>query len=178
MKASTYFIKVGIRFSAGSICRPPGPAQHCFRGWPDYRLRGPSLPPALLPGRAGLPPTRSKPINKTAYGAGVSVYSCLHSDNMAERIRLRIRATVIIDIIPENNSSPSQGGSSSSSPRMDPIGTPRMLPLGTARFPPPPRFPSPPPVQPLLPGQVSHNFAGLLGVLNNEPRVDPSELTN
>ena len=96
---------------------------------------------------------------------------------MAERIRLRIRATVIIDIIPENNSSPSQGGSSSS-PRMDPIGTPRMLPLGTARFPPPPRFPSPPPVQPRLPGQVSHNFAGLLGVLNNEPRVDPSELTN
>ena len=96
---------------------------------------------------------------------------------MAERIRFRIRATVIIDIIPENNSSPSQGGSSSS-PRMDPIGTPRMLPLGTARFPPPPRFPSPPPVQPRLPGQVSHNFAGLLGVLNNEPRVDPSELTN
>ena len=93
---------------------------------------------------------------------------------MAERIRLRIRAYVIIDIIPETTSSPPSfnGGSSSSTPRMAPVGTPRMAPVGTPRYP-PPGFPSPP-VQPRLPGYLSPDFARLLGVLNNEPRVDQS----
>jgi hypothetical protein len=92
---------------------------------------------------------------------------------MTERIRLRIRAFVIIDITPENNSSSPEGGSSSSSPIMAPVGTARMVPVGTPRFPPtPPGFPSPPPVQPRLPGQVAPNFAGLLGLLNNERRGD------
>ena len=95
---------------------------------------------------------------------------------MAERIRLRIRAFVIIDIIPETTSSPpsNNGGSSSSTPTVAPVGTPRMAPVGTPRYP-PPGFPSPSPGQPRLPGYLSPDFARLLGVLNNEPRVDPSE---
>ena len=97
---------------------------------------------------------------------------------MAERIRLRIRAYVIIDIIPETTSSPPSfnGGSSSSTPRMAPVGTPRMAPVGTPRFP-PPGFPSPP-VRPQLPGYYTGEFARLLGVLTDDPRVDPSETSN
>ena len=93
---------------------------------------------------------------------------------MAERIRLRIRAYVIIDIIPETTSSPPSfnGGSSSSTPRMAPVGTPPY---------PPPGFSSPP-VQPRLPGYYTADFARRLDVLTNGYRqiygVDPSESTN
>ena len=121
---------------------------------------------------------------------------------MAERIRLRIRATVIIDIIPETTSSPPSfngglsstasmapavtprsssplsfnGGSSSSTPRQAPVGTPRMVPVGTPRYP-PPGFPSPP-AQPRLLGYYAAHSARLFEAPTNEPRVNPSDLPN
>ena len=103
---------------------------------------------------------------------------------MAERIRLRIRANVIIDIIPETTSSPpsfnggpsSTASSSSSTPRQAPVCTPRMVPVGTPRYP-PPGFPSPP-AQPRLLGYYAAHFARLFEAPTNEPRVNPSDLPN
>ena len=122
---------------------------------------------------------------------------------MAERVRLRIRAYVVIDIVPETtapppsfNGGPSSsnasmapagsprsssplsfnGGSSSSTPRQAPVGTPRMVPVATPRYP-PPGFPSPP-AQPRLPGYYAPDFARLFEALTNERRVDPSDLPN
>ena len=94
---------------------------------------------------------------------------------MAERIRLRIRAYVIIDIIPDTTSSPPSfnGGSSSSTPRMAPVGTPPYRQ-------PPPGFSSPP-VQP-RPEYSTTDFARRLDVLTSGNRqiygVDPSESSN
>ena len=119
---------------------------------------------------------------------------------MAERVRLRMRAYVVIDIVPETTAPPPSfnggtssstasmapvgtprpssplGGSSSSTLRQAPVVTPRMVPVGTPRYP-PPGFPSPP-AQPRLPGYYAPDFARLFEALTNEPRVDPSDLPN
>ena len=92
---------------------------------------------------------------------------------MAERIRLRIRAYVIIDIIPDTTSTPpSFNGGSSSSPGTAPVGSPVF-------HQPPPGYSSAP-FQP-RPGYYT-DLARQLDVLTSSYRqiygVDPSESSN
>ena len=92
---------------------------------------------------------------------------------MAERIRMRIRAYVIIDIIPDPTSTPSSfnGGSSS---------TPGTAPVGSPVFRQPPPGYSSAPFQP-RPGYYT-DLARQLDVLTSGYRqiygVDPSESSN
>ena len=92
---------------------------------------------------------------------------------MAERIRLRVRAYVIIDIVPDPTTTPpSFNGGSSSSPGTAPVGSP-------AFHQPPPGYSSAP-FQP-RPGYYT-SIARQLDSLTNSYRqiygVDPSESSN
>ena len=93
---------------------------------------------------------------------------------MAERVRLRIRAYVIIDIVPETTAPPpSFNGGSSSSPGTAPVGSPVF-------HQPPPGYSSAP-FQTRCPGYYTA-VARQLDALTSQYRqiygVDPSESSN